>query len=316
MRYDVEVSGFPSSHAGHLCLLRLKEDDYPGTTRIEEWPSWDLPVLKWGKSQGGVVGFSHSGWGLKTSTDEIPTDEIPPFDGIGANEYIVDVVHDAVDFISTVDTPAPWELNIWYHTLNCGFRTRISGETDFPCIYGERVGLGRVYVKLEDGRLDFNRWCQGVKEGRSYVSDGRSHLLDFKVNDRALGESGSELKLSSPASVRVTARVAAYLDAEPTAQAKAIHDRPLEREAILGHRASADRQVAQGACGADRQRPTRRSARDRGERSDRRHFLRRPGQEVDAGSLCASCPLHTPTRSSCSWTTSRSAHRKNRPSGV
>ena len=227
MRYDVEVSGFPSSHAGHLCLLRLKEDDYPGTTRIEEWPSWDLPVLKWGKSQGGVVGFSHSGWGLKTSTDEIPTDEIPPFDGIGANEYIVDVVHDAVDFISTVDTPAPWELNIWYHTLNCGFRTRISGETDFPCIYGERVGLGRVYVKLEDGRLDFDRWCQGVKEGRSYVSDGRSHLLDFKVNDRALGESGSELKLSSPATVRVTARVAAYLDAEPTAQARAIHDRPL-----------------------------------------------------------------------------------------
>ena len=73
MRYDVEVSGFPSSHAGHLCLLRLKEDDYPGTTRIEEWPSWDLPVLKWGKSQGGVVGFSHSGWGLKTSTDAIPT---------------------------------------------------------------------------------------------------------------------------------------------------------------------------------------------------------------------------------------------------
>src|SRR5258708_35316855 len=25
MRYDIEVSGFPSSHAGHLCLLRLKE---------------------------------------------------------------------------------------------------------------------------------------------------------------------------------------------------------------------------------------------------------------------------------------------------
>ena len=28
MRYDIEVSGFPSQHAGHLCLLRLKEDDY------------------------------------------------------------------------------------------------------------------------------------------------------------------------------------------------------------------------------------------------------------------------------------------------
>ena len=56
MRYDVEVSGFPSSHAGHLCLLRLTEDDYPGTTQIEEWPSWTYPVLEWGQKQGGVVG--------------------------------------------------------------------------------------------------------------------------------------------------------------------------------------------------------------------------------------------------------------------
>ncbi len=91
MRYDVEVSGFPSSHAGHLCLLRLKEDDYPGTSVVEDWPSWDLPILKWGKEQGGVVGFSHSGWGLKVAATTLPTYEMPAFDGIGANEYVVDV---------------------------------------------------------------------------------------------------------------------------------------------------------------------------------------------------------------------------------
>jgi hypothetical protein len=230
MRYDVEVSGFPSSHAGHLCLLRLKEDDYPGTNRIEQWPSWDLPVLRWGKSQGAVVGFSHSGWGLQTKSNDLPGDEVPAFDGIGANEFIVDVVHDAVDFISTVDTPVPWELNIWYHTLNCGFRTRISGETDFPCIYGERVGLGRVYVKLDDGVLDFDRWCQGIKEGRSYVGDGRSHLIDFRVNDRGVGEEGSELKLVGPATVKARARVAAYLDPEPSAAARAIRKRSLSEQ--------------------------------------------------------------------------------------
>ena len=55
MRYDIEVSGFPSSHAGHLCLLRLTEDDYPNTKVLEDWPSWTLPVLKWGKEQGGVI---------------------------------------------------------------------------------------------------------------------------------------------------------------------------------------------------------------------------------------------------------------------
>ncbi|WP_240907342.1 CehA/McbA family metallohydrolase [Paludisphaera rhizosphaerae] len=229
MRYDVEVSGFPSSHAGHLCLLRLKEDDYPGTTRIEEWPSWDLPVLKWGKEQGGVVGFSHSGWGMKTRSNAIPNDEIPPYDGVGANEYVVDVVHDAVDFISTVDTPIPWELNVWYHTLNCGYRTRISGETDFPCIYGERVGLGRVYVKL-DGKLDFDAWCQKLKEGRSYVSDGHSHLVDFQVGGRNVGEDGSELNLPQPGAVKVRVKAAAMLAPTPTLETESIRSKPLESQ--------------------------------------------------------------------------------------
>ena len=28
MHYDLEVSGFPSSHAGHIVLLKLKDQDY------------------------------------------------------------------------------------------------------------------------------------------------------------------------------------------------------------------------------------------------------------------------------------------------
>src|SRR5215470_12842720 len=31
IRYDLEVSGFPSSHCGHLALLGLSDQDYPGT---------------------------------------------------------------------------------------------------------------------------------------------------------------------------------------------------------------------------------------------------------------------------------------------
>src|SRR5262249_14552740 len=156
---------------------------------------------------------------------KLPNLEIPPYNGIGANEYIVDVTHDAVDFISAVDTPAPFELNIWYHTLNCGYRCRISGETDFPCIYGERVGLGRSYVKLEDGVLDFDRWTQGIKQGRSYVSDGRSHLVDFRVDEQRVGEGQSERKLDAPGSVMVRAKVAAYLDPEPSVLSRAIKSR-------------------------------------------------------------------------------------------
>lgn len=233
MRYDVEVSGFPSSHAGHLCLLRLSDDDYPGTTRIDEWPSWDLPVLRWGKEQGGVVGFSHSGWGLKVDATELPTFEMPPFDGIGANEYIVDVAHGVCDFISAVDTPAVWELNIWYHTLNCGYTARISGETDFPCIYGERVGLGRAYVKLNpDETLSYENWVQGIRDGRSYCTDGLCHLVDFTVEGQGVGEPGSEgrpsviaLEESKPLKVRV--RAAALLADEPRDD---IRNRPLDHQ--------------------------------------------------------------------------------------
>jgi len=214
LHYDVEVSGFPSSHAGHLVLMGLTEDDYPGTTRIEQWPSWDYPVLRWAKSQGAVAGFSHSGFGLQVRTDQLPNYEMPPFDGIGANEYIVDVTQPGtVDFISAVDTPYVWELNIWYHTLNAGFRTRIGGETDFPCIYDDRVGNGRSYVKLD--RLTYRGWIDGIRAGRSYVSDGKSHLIDFSVNGIEVGSGAGEVELNAGQLARIQVKAAAMLGEFP-----------------------------------------------------------------------------------------------------
>ncbi|HLY15706.1 MAG TPA: CehA/McbA family metallohydrolase [Bryobacteraceae bacterium] len=214
MHYDLEVSGFPSSHAGHIVLLGLKEQDYPGAKRIEEWPTWDLPIFRWAKSQGAVVGFAHSGWGLDVMSNDLPNYEMPGFDSIGANEYIVDVTQpDLVDFISSVDTPYVWELSIWYHTLNVGFRTRIAGETDFPCIYDGRVGIGRSYTKLDS--LSYPNWLAALKAGRSYVSDGKSHLMDFKVNDTLVGTDSSEVQLGAPGAVHAVVRVAAYLDPQP-----------------------------------------------------------------------------------------------------
>jgi hypothetical protein len=262
LRYDIEVSGFGSHRSGHLCLLRLQEQMYPGGDSKDHWPTLCLNTLRWAKKQGALAGPAHSGWGLQPQDSQpsrvtdrasapdvaLPNYLLPRFDGIGANEYIVDVTHEvpgpdgslvpAVDFLSTVDTPAPWELNIWYHTLNAGFRTRISGETDFPCIYGERVGLGRSYVKL-DGKLNYEDWCEGIRAGRNYVSDGRSHILEFAAAAPApgsgrsaigivrMGERGSELRLTGAQSVKFTARVAARLNAEPD---PAMKGRPLSQK--------------------------------------------------------------------------------------
>ena len=215
MRYDVEVSGFPSSHAGHLVLLRLKDQDYPETKVIEDWPTWDLPILKWAKSQGAVVGFTHSGFGLEVKTDKLPHYEVPSFDGIGANEYIVDVTHDAVDFISTVDTPSIWELNIWYHTLNCRLSHPHQRRDGFSLHIRGACWVSVAVMSSLTAKLDYDAWVDGIRDGRSYVSDGKSHLVDFRVKDCRSGTNGSELKLKQPETVRVTAKVAARLDEKP-----------------------------------------------------------------------------------------------------
>ncbi len=252
LRYDVEVSGFGSHQSGHLCLLRLREQMYPGGDSKNHWPTLGLNTLRWAKAQGALVGPAHSGWGLNLPTGDLPNYELPPFNGIGANEYIMAVTHTvpgpdqkpvpAVDFLSMVDTPYAWELNIWYHTLNVGFRTRISGETDFPCIYGEKVGLGRSYVKLP-AKWTYEDWCEGIRAGNNYVSDGRSHIMEFQVRASGssrgpngvvrrigldgvpieVGVNGSELKLTQLDNLKVTAKVAARLNDQPDA---ALRNRP------------------------------------------------------------------------------------------
>ncbi len=255
LHYDIEVSGFGSDRSGHLCLLGLKDEIYPGGTSDSHWPTLCLKVLRWAKAQGATTATAHSGWGLQPAeasddtvavsnsssqvhilSDALPNYVIPPFNGIGANEYVVDVTHlvpgqdgkpvPAVDLYAAVDTPLVWELNMWYHVLNCGYRTRLSGETDFPCIYMDRVGIGRSYVKI-DGPLTYAGWREGLCRGSSYVGDGKSHLMDFSANGQALGQKGSELALATPGVVALTVRVAAFLPPEPD---PALKSRPATEE--------------------------------------------------------------------------------------
>lgn len=197
LRYDVEVSGFGSHESGHLNLLKLSEQIPVGGDSKTHWPTLGLNTLKFAKRQGAVTGTAHSGNGLGQVVGRVagvdgphnlPCFAIPAFNGIGAHEFIMQVTHEvdgpngtkvpAIDFIATMDTTREHEWNIWYHVLNCGIPIVASGETDFPCITGERVGLGRVYVNLPS-MLDYNEWVEALRRGESYVSDGSAHLLNF-----------------------------------------------------------------------------------------------------------------------------------------
>ena len=62
LKYDLEISGFGSAALGHVCLLNLSDQTYPGSegTSSHGWPTWTVPVLRWTKAQGGVTGYPHS----------------------------------------------------------------------------------------------------------------------------------------------------------------------------------------------------------------------------------------------------------------
>jgi hypothetical protein len=263
MKYDIEVSGFGSEALGHVCLLNLKEQVYPGAELSKGWPTWTTPVLRWAKAQGAVTGYAHSGSGLQVNpanaakrlmleldanqdgrldaqeaargllpealtsidlshdgsiseeeliksvdrvSDQLPNLAVPELNSVGAQEIFVTVALGICNFISAMDTARLLEWNCWYHLLNCGFPLKAAGETDFPCMSGTRVGQGRSYVQLgKVDRIDFKAWCEGLVRGRSYVSDGYAHALEFTVNGKP---AGSDVELTSPEAVKVRTKVA------------------------------------------------------------------------------------------------------------
>jgi len=97
---------------------------------------------------------------------------MPGFDGIGANEYIVDVTHPgALDFISAGHAVRLGAQHLVPHVerrLPDADRRR----DRFPVIYDGRVGMGRTYSKI-DGPMSYLGWLKGLQSGHSYVSDGK-----------------------------------------------------------------------------------------------------------------------------------------------
>ena len=140
------------------------------------------------------------------AANTLPNFAIPSMNGGGAMEICVSTAEGVCDFISAMDTARIPEWNTWYHLMNCGFPLKLSGETDFPCMSSRRVGQGRVYVQLGDAKqLNFTDWCNGIAKGRSYVTDGFAHALEFKVAGESPGF--KDVQLPKPETVAVESTV-------------------------------------------------------------------------------------------------------------
>src|SRR5262249_18497501 len=185
---------FRSTVWGHMTLVNLEQmvepvfTGFAGTTNPHDTPS-NADIADRAHWQKGVVNYTHVSQGDDWSKTPYAAKAIP-----------IDV---ALGKIDTLDINNSWAASVplWYRLLNCGFRVPATAGTD---VFLNRIdsrlpGGDRVYVHL-DGPLSYPRWIDGLKAGKSFVTNGP--MLTFTADSK---EPGSKLAVGPKPKVRVKA---------------------------------------------------------------------------------------------------------------
>jgi hypothetical protein len=201
---------FRSTIWGHMTLLNLKQvvepvfTGFAGTTNPWDSPS-NSDVADRTHWQKGLVNYTHVSQADDWSKTPYAAKSIP-----------IDV---ALGKIDTLDINNSWAacVPLWHRLLNCGFRVPATAGTD---VFLNRIGSNlpggdRVYVHT-GGELNYERWIEGLKAGKSFVTSGP--MLEFTVNGE---EPGATLKLVEKPTVRVKASARSQF---PLTKAEVIHN--------------------------------------------------------------------------------------------
>jgi TolB protein len=171
-----------SNPYGHMCFLNVKKQIQPSYTSVPgsrspyDFPLNTMAALEAHK-QGALVDYTHP---LADGYNDV-------FDNTyGAKELPIAAALGAVDFIDIL----PWgeqAYELWYSTLNCGFKIVPGAGTDTFTNYRgitRLPGAARQYVETGPG-LDWNRWLDRYRQGRTFVTN--APLLTFTVNGQPIG---------------------------------------------------------------------------------------------------------------------------------
>src|SRR6185503_3423123 len=175
---------------GHMTLVNLRQlvepimTGFAGTTN-----PWDAPtnsdIADHAHLQGGHVNYTHPA--------QNPAD--PYGTAYSAKSLPVDI---ALGKIDSIDINQQYEgtVPLWHRLLNCGFRIPASGGTDcfLNRVQSGLPGASRAYVRV-DGEFSYAGWIQGLKAGRTFVTNGP--MLEF--------DAGGTVRLQGPGDVPVKA---------------------------------------------------------------------------------------------------------------
>jgi hypothetical protein len=181
---------------GHMTLVNLKQVVEPIYTGFKDTTNpWDIPsiseIADRTRRQGGLVNYTHP----SARTDDLYRGA---YTAKGLPIYAALGKIDTMDVMGSNDQAS---TALYHRLLNCGFRLAASAGTDcfLNRIRSNLPGSERAYVKI-DGPLTYERWIEGLRAGRSFVSNGP--ILEFSVNGKGPGE---VVDLRGPASVHVKA---------------------------------------------------------------------------------------------------------------
>jgi hypothetical protein len=169
----------PRTHfRGHTIILG-------GKTPINFPEAYVIYSLFWEEAerQGALKGYAH--WGK-----------------FGGAEYglSVDLPGRLLNFIEVLQFEHGI-YDVWYDTLNMGFRMTPTAGTDYPCGDNGIPGRERFYTQVA-GPLTYESWLEGVRKGRTFVTNGP--MLDFHINGKGIGD---EVLLKKPGTVTLEGRV-------------------------------------------------------------------------------------------------------------
>ena len=192
-------------HMQFFAINRLVEPQYTGfdgTPNRYDFPA-NYVMAQEAIRQGGLVTYGHpmfAGEPYPFGTDlakpsgaarELPIDAV------------LGVIH-AIDLMS-YNSDEGLSADLWYRLLNCGIKLSACIGTDALLDRStEPMGGDRVYVKTA-GPLTMQSWLDGLRSGRSFVTNGPIALLE--VN----GENpGGTCELAAAGNVRVGVLVESY----------------------------------------------------------------------------------------------------------
>jgi hypothetical protein len=181
---------------GHMTLVNLRGLVEPVFTGFKETTNpHDVPTnadtAERARAQGGLVNYTHVAYD--------PADPyLGPYTGKGLP------VDAALGKVDSVDLNNSWAASVplWYRLLNCGFRLPASAGTDcfLNRIWSRLPGSDRAYVHI-DGPFTYDRWIDGLRAGRSFVTNGP--FLDLVAGKE---RPGGVVRLAGAGKLRVAAR--------------------------------------------------------------------------------------------------------------